>query len=577
MGGTSYYFNGATRVSPGTFSYVDDSALTPAGTTTGNLACIMGTSTGGEPNTLLTFTDPDKVVATLGTGLLAQAVMRAFNPSDDTGGPASVACIRVNPAVQSTLTLKDASGNAVITLTSADWGAWTAKLKVSVGAGSTAGLKLSTAYGTTVYTQDNLNVSPFSVQYTGGAASATMTITNETVTLFAPAGTQVASIDLNTFSTIEELVDSINVVADFAATVTSGYTDATALNGLDSVTAVDIATQEYSALANLQAVVDYFNGSSQPYVTAARVSGAGSPPAAISYQYLTGGSDGVTTTSSWDASFSALQLADVQWITPISSDPAIHAMADAHVQYMSTTGKKERRAICGTPLSTSDTAAIALAKAINSNRTSLIHLGHYSYDLTGATSDLVLWAPYITAAAMAGAFSAVDPGTPLTNKAFNFTGLERDLNDPGDTDPLLEGGVVPFENTSAGYKCTQSITTWLTSTAYDKVEQSVGFAADYCARTLRTAIDPVRGGKNGPLLMGDALQRAESALRAMAVPAPNGPGVLVGDADNPAYQNLTVALVDDYITVSVQAAIVLPCNYVGITIAAVPYSGSVSA
>jgi hypothetical protein len=506
-----------------------------------------------------------------------QAVMRAFSPSNQTGGPSTVTAMRVNPAVQSSLVLNDSAGNAAINLLSQDYGAATTKIKVAISAGSTAGLKAAVSVGTTVYSQDNINQSPFSVQYTGAAMSASMTISNTLVSLFAPSGTLAASIDLTQFSTIEELVDSINVVSGFVAVETAGFANSPSLNGLDNVTSVDVKTAEYDVLANLQGVINWFNGTAQPYVTATRPDTAKLPPTPIGYTFLTGGSDGVTTSSSWDDTFSALQQADVQWITPISVDPTVWAMADAHVQYMSTTGRKERRAICGTALNTSDADAIAYAKALNSNRTSLVHLGHYATDLTGAQDGSILWSPYVTAAAVAGAFSAVSPGTPLTNKSFNFTALERNLQDPADTDPLLQGGVMPFEDTPNGIKCTQSITTWLTDDKYDKTEQSVGFACDYVSRSVRDALDPIRGNKNGPLQLGSAVSITESTLRTLAVAEPNGPGVLVGDTASPAYQNITATLVEDYIAVQFQCSPVLPDNYIGITIFAQPYSGTASA
>jgi hypothetical protein len=298
---------------------------------------------------------------------------------------------------------------------------------------------------------------------------------------------------------------------------------------------------------------------------------------AIPYTFLSGGSDGVTTTSSWDDTLAALKKVDVQWITPVSSNPTIHAMVDAHVQYMSTTGRKERRAICGTPLSTSDAAALVLAKQINSDRTSLVHLGHYAYDLTGTLSGLQLYPPYMSAAAICGAFAAVAPGEPLTNKAMKFAGLERDLLVPADTDPLITGGVLCLENTDEGYKVVQSITTWLADDKYDKVEQSVGFACDYVARTVRTNLDVLRGGKNNPLRLGRAVQITESTLKALAQPEPIGPGVIVGDASSPAYTGISATLVGDAINVKFQCSPVLPDNYIGISIYVQPYSGTASA
>jgi hypothetical protein len=574
----SYYFNGVVYETPTTVSAINDDAMVPAGVSTQNVPCLVGLSAGGQPNVALTFTDPKVAKSTLVSGELLQAVLRAFSPSDETGGPAKVVAMRVNPALQASLVLNDAQSDPVINLVSNDYGLLTNKIKVSIDAGSTQGLKVSVAQGSaTAYTKDNLYASPFSLQYTGQAASATIGITNSTVILSAPSGSPVATIDLNTFATIQELVDSINMVPGFAAIETSGFEEAPSLNGLDAVTAQDVKTSEYNVLANLQAVIDWFNGSAQPLVSATRVANAGTPPAPIAYTFLTGGLDGVTTTSSWSDTFDALQTVDVQWITPVTSNPTVHAMVDAHVQYMSTTGRKERRAVCGTPLSTSDDVALTLAKQINSDRTSLVHLGHYAYDLTGALSGLQLYPPYQSAAAITGAFAAVAPGEPLTNKTLKFAGLERDLLVPANTDPLILGGVLCLENTDEGYKVVKSISTWLADKKYDKVEQSVGFACDFIARTVRTNLDVLRGGKNSPLRLGRAVQITETTLRALAVAEPNGPGVIVGDADSPAYTGITATMVGDAIAVSFQCSPVLPTNYVGITIYVVPFSGTASA
>lgn len=573
----SYYFNGTLYETPTTVSAINDDAMVSTGLTVGNVPCLIGTSTGGQPNTALTFGSADQAKATLRSGELLSAVLRCFDPSDETGGPSSVVVVRVNPAVQAALVLADSGSKPVINVTSRDYGAYTNGIKVAISAGSTQGLKANVALGSSTYTVDNLYAAPFDIQYTGNAATATMTVTGDTVSLFAPIGTPAATIDLNQFSTYAALVDYINTVSGFTAVLSNGFDDKPTLNGLDFVSAVDVKSALYYATANLQAVVDWMNGSAQTLVSATRVAGAGTVPAALPYTFLAGGSDGLTTTSSFDDALTTLQKSDVQWITPVSSNPTIHAMVDAHVQFMSTTGRKERRAICGTPLGTSDAAALVLAKQLNSSRTSLVHLGHYAYDLTGAQSGLVLWAPYHSAAALIGSFAAVSIGEPLTNKAMKFAGLERDLLVPTDTDVLLKGGVLPLENAATGYKVVQSITTWLVDSKYDKREQSVGFACDYIARTVRDALDVLRGQKNNQITLARAYSITESALRKLAVVEPQGPGALAGDAKNPPYQGITVSASEDSIAVQFQCSPVLPANYIGITIYAVPFSGTASA
>jgi hypothetical protein len=571
-----YFFNGRLWISPSTMSAVNDDAMVPQTLSVGNVCAFIGLSTGGQPNTPLVFGNPAQAQATLKSGELLQAVLKAFNPSSETGGAASVIAIRVNPAVQAALTLLDANGNPCINLVSADYGQYTDQLSVAISAGSVNGVHVTTQYANSVYSQDNLYAAAFSVQYTGSQATATISISDTTVTLAAPAGTAVATINLATFPTVQQLVDYINAQPGFTAAVTGGYGNWPTANGLDAVTAQSIKAA-YTPTAILQAVINWLNSPAQSLVVATRAPTGSLPPAPIPQTYLSGGSDGVTTTSNWSNAFTTLQAASCNWITPISSNPAIVAMCDAHVQYMSTVGRKERRAICGTALGTTDAQAISAALAINSDRTSLVHIGNYDYDLTGQLSGLQLYSPYITAAIIAGAFSGVSPGTPMTNKSIAISGVERPLLNPTETDPLIEGGVLCVESTSNGYKVVQSISTWLNDNRYDKVEQSVGWALDFVAQNVRNALDVLRGAKASPITLGRAVSITESQLRLLAVPEPQGPGVLVGDADSPAYSNITASVVGNVLAVSFQCSPVLGVDFIPVTIFAVPFAGSATA
>lgn len=570
------FFNGRVIVSPGTFSAVDDSALLNQNLSTGNVVCCIGSSTGGIPNTGLVFGNPSDALATLQSGELLTAVQNAFDPSNETDGPSQVVAIRVNPAVQAALVLKDAGTNNVIDLVSTDYGQYTNQIQVTIANGSTTGLKVTTQLGNAFYTVDNLTRTPFSIQYTGGQATASMTISDTQITIFAPNGTPIGGtpVAFASYPTIAQLVDFLNTIPNITALVLNGNDDLATAAALDHVTAVDIKTAVYTVQANLQAVIDWFNSSADPLVTATRVANAGAPPAVLATTFLAGGSDGSITNTQWSNAFTTLQTLDVQWVNPVSSDPSIAAMADAHVQFMSTVGKKERRAICGTALGTTDVNAIAAAKAINSDRTSLVHIGYYNYNSAGV---LTLYPPYLTASLIAGAFAGVGPGTPLTNKALAVRGLERYLRDPIDTDPLILGGVLCVEQADKGFIVTKSISTWLINTSFYRVEQSCGAAGDFTARSLRTALDVLRGSKSDPNLLARAMSIAQSTCKLLAIPEPNGPGVLVGDATNPPFQNITASIAGDVLSVSVQASIVIPNNYILITIAAVPFSGSVSA
>jgi hypothetical protein len=573
-----YFFNGHLYITPTTVSAVNDDAMLNQNLSVGNVLAVIGQSTGGTPNTPLVFGDPATALATLRTGELAQAVTKAFNPSNEVGGPTTVVAIRVNPAVQAGLTLLDSSANPAITLLASDYGQYTNQINVDVAAGSTNGVYITTALGSDVYAQDNIYAAPMTVVYTGAQATATVTVTDTTMTLSAPAGTPIAAISLASFPTVQQLVDNINTFPGFAAAVLGVSGSMPSLNGLDGVTAQSIKTTAFTVTAVLQAAINYLNSpQSGGLVVAARPSNALLPPAPLATTYLTGGTDGTVTNTQWSNAFTTLQTQDVNWIAPLSATGSIIAMADAHVQYMSTVGRKERRAICGMALGTTDAQALTEALSLNSNRTSIVHIGYYDYDWTNQVTGLQLYSPYMAAAVAAAAFSGVSPGTPLTNKALTFSGVERRLTNPTETDPLIQGGVFCIESTSKGYYVVQSISTWLVDSKYDKVEQSVGWALDFVCQNVRNALDPLRGQKMTPQLLRRAVDITESQLRALAVQEPQGPGVITGDAASPAYTGITASAAGDVLSVQFQCSPVLPANYVAVTVYAVPYSGTATA
>ena len=567
------FFNGRLWVSPATMSTVDDSAMYNPNLSVGNVVAIIGRSEGGEPNKALYFGSAAEARDVLKKGDLLTAIEKAFDPSSETVGPATVIAVRVNPATQSALALKSAAAADVINLTSTDYGLVANQIKIKVEAATNKGLKLTTQNGLDYYSEDDVYRDALSVQYVGAEATATISITGTSVVLAAPAGTTVATIDLNSFPTIQQLVDRINVVAGFSASVLDGNGEQEALNGLDYVTAQSVKTL-FTVTANLQAAVDWFNSAGEGFVNATRVAGVGAVPAPVNWTYLSGGSDGVVTNSEWQAAYTTLQSEDVQWVVPLSSSSAIHAMNDTHCAYMSNIARLERRGIVGTASSTTDELAIEAAKALNSDRSSLVHLGFYDYDANGA---LKLFEPYFLAALLAGAFSGVNPGTALTNKSIKVRGLERKLRNPTDTDRLIKGGVLCVEDKPNGFRVVKSITTWLNNNNYNRVEISTGVAVDFVARNVRNALDPLRGAKGNPQTLSLAVARAESALRELARPEPQGPGVIVGDQNTPAYRNITASLDGDVLRVDFECSPVIPVNFIAVTIYAVPYRGTVRA
>lgn len=567
------FFNGQRLVTPVTASAVNDDAMQSQNLTVGNALAIVGKSTGGKPKTALSFGSPEQARRVLRSGELLDAVMKAFDPSDDTGAPSTVYAVRVNPAAQSNLALKDAADATVINLTSANYGLADNLIKVKIETGSISGKTVSVSYGTDYLHGDNLGRAAFTVHYTGTEASATMTVAADKLTLTA-GSTDPVEILFSSFGTVASVVDKINSLGGYTAQVMDRSDNMATMNGLDFVTAQDVKTATYTARADLQAIIDWFNSVAFEYVTASRPDAVGKLPANIPYTFLAGGTDGNTITTDWYDALVTLQSKDVQWVAATSGDPAVHALIDTHVDFASGTLRRERRAILGTEVGTTDTQALEAAKALNSKRTSLVHIGHYAYDLDG---KLALRAPYMTAAMIAAGFAGSNPGTPMTNKSLKVQGLERDLLNPTDTDELLLGGVMPVENTDTGYKVTQSITTWLGDEKYNNREQSCGAALDFTVRNVREALDVLRGQKQTPLLMSRGASITKTTLTQLAREEPQGPGVLAGDAASPAFRNISASIDGDVLRVQFECSPVIPNNYILVTVYAKPYSGSTTA
>lgn len=568
------FFNGRQYTTPVTVSAVEDSAMSPRNPATGNNLAILGISEGGKPNTPLTFGSPQEAARVLRGGEGLKAVRKAFAPSAATGGPRKITFIRVGQPTRSSLTLKDAAAASSIVLTSDIYGIPANTLKVKVEAGSLRGKKLTTQLGNEYCTADNIFREAFTVAYAGTEATATIDVTDTSVVLKAPVATTLATISLDEFPTVQQLCDRISAVAGFTATPKAGSELNGTLNKLDGVTAGDVKAGTVTVTAHLQACIDWFNGAGENFVSAARAAGATAAPAAVPFTYMTGAAAPAPTVEDWTTALEVLQGVDVQWVVPLSGSATVQAATDAHVVFMSDVGGKERRAVVGCIAGTDVSGAISAAASLASDRTALAWPGHYELD---DNEQLQLLPGYMTAVLVAAAFAGVNPGVALTNKTLRVQGLEFQARNPVDTDALIDGGVLAVEATQDGYKVVRSVSTWLANDNYNRVEMSCGAATDFIMRSVRERLDVLRGEQASPRSLSRAKAIAESALRALAVPAPAGPGVIVGDDANPAYSDVIATLDGDIINVAFQCQPVIPLNFVTLGVSIVPYAGTTAA
>ena len=120
----------------------------------------------------------------------------------------------------------------------------------------------------------------------------------------------------------------------------------------------------------------------------------------------------------------------------------------------------------------------------------------------------------------------------------------------------------------------KSISTWLLNSNFNRIEQSCGAALDFTTRYVREGLDVLRGSRSDPLLIAQALSIMKTRLSNCAVSFPVGPGTIVGDAKSPPFAAVSASISGDILICQFQCSPVIPNNYIGVVINAVPYSGT---
>ena len=143
---SSIFFGGRLISVPGSYTVVDASGLEQVGLGASGIIAVLGTGEGGRPAStieetkdLIRLTKPEQFLSTFRSGDLYEVGDMLFAPSNDPdvlGGAQEVVAMKINPATQSTAILTNAQGDA-IDLESADYGAFTEQVNVSIASGTT--------------------------------------------------------------------------------------------------------------------------------------------------------------------------------------------------------------------------------------------------------------------------------------------------------------------------------------------------------------------------------------------------------------------------------------------------------
>lgn len=538
---------------PGAYSRID-SVKGIGGLVSANNLVIMGQSTGGKPATLLQFNGIAEAANALRGGPLMEAVRLAFNPGNDLV-PQRIYAVRVNDATQSTYTMQDGSANDMIKVDSRDYGLSRNQVTLTLETGTNFGKKITVKYKTDQEVFDDVRRQSFTVQYTDGAATMTITNNSGTQELTTSVG---LSVDLNNFPTVGDLVAYINNQADYTASVVAGQEGASSLE-LDSVSSQDINSSAYTAESTMQAIIDVLNNESG-YVEASAVNAANDRaiPENFTETYMTGGSEGDYTSTEWSDALTMLEGEDIQFVSTPDDDAAVHAAIATHCATMSSvTGRKERQFIVGGAWGDSVDTAISNSQTLNSKSGMFVFNGFTQRDANGVVQN---YSAGYAACLLAGMAAAQALNETQTFKTLNVISLEDKLTN-SELEQLIKNGVCPLNyNSQRLPHVVRAVNTYQTDdikwNEFSSVKEMY-----FISRDLRAYLEDRFVGRPGTKFYGGVMKGAVETKLAQYTDL----GLFTQDANGTAWWNVQLSIAGDTVTVDYDAYITLPINFIFIT------------
>ncbi|MCL6444827.1 MAG: hypothetical protein K6T83_15460 [Alicyclobacillus sp.] len=246
----SVTLNNVTYNGPNVYTVVNSNGLTGGQTNSQPIVYLAGTSVGGKPGQVIRIFSENQARQTLKGGDLLNAYLFARKH-----GAGEVDVYRVNPATQSSLLLRDASGNPSILVTSNDYGQYTNSFSLSLTSGSNGySITFVDAYdGVTLNTSYPVG-NALTIQYTGNGTSASVTVVQSL--------SQVGTVTLTANTTGGTIPSNTSVLVQIVPRNASGYGLPNTGNSVttDTTGNTNSVTASWSAVPGATSYDVYVNG-----------------------------------------------------------------------------------------------------------------------------------------------------------------------------------------------------------------------------------------------------------------------------------------------------------------------------
>lgn len=442
MGVSSAIFESASKRTehyvPGVYTR-SHNITSPSGVSAGNL-CVMGSSNGGKPFTLMEFSSLTEAKDKLVSGELLNAIGYAFNGSNEYI-PQKVFAMRVNEGTQSSITLNNGS-TPLLKLKSWDYGSHTNQLKVWIKTGSVEkSTRFVFTYKNTTIESDDIVKKSLLIEYSGDG-TASVAVNEKSIVLSDTDGDPI-TMNFVDYDTIGSIVAKINDSDNFVASIPNGEDDALSCE-LDTVTNTNIVGEGITLYSNYAAFLhelkkcDFIDAESiEELSPSTRVV----PSETGGYLYFAGGENGGQGSGSeWTKALNVLATEDIQIIaTPTTEDSVLRMIANHCKEMSSTVNRKERTCILGGEVGESDSVAIEKAVGFNSKYVSYVtDCGTAVNAVTGKVETI---SGAMLGVMLAGMEAAMAVNEPLTNKSVNILSFNKVRSIPN-MESLIKKGVL---------------------------------------------------------------------------------------------------------------------------------------
>jgi len=488
---TSY---GYDRQRPRTEIFLDASSLGAANSRSEKPLVLIGSANGGEPNVPHVISNFAQARDLFRGGELLDAIEMAWNPSPNISGAGKIVAIRSDQATQAKLT------QGALTFTSKLYGVDANSIQVEMTNNALTSSKRVSVYFTKeryekVY--DNIG-NIFTVRYTGTSAVATVEVQVDSTSKLATklvlkagadagSATAVRTYELGegVYEDVHVLVNDINNLPDFEAKmIVLGGNKNIQTQYLDVLASTDIKAKD----ATVKAVgADLETQMANDTYVEVSVDRTQAVPATIALTSLSG-AETEPAPASWASLFEAISGLDAYYITPLTSDAAIHGELSQFLRDESNAGM-HLRGIVGGGLGESEDELRSRQMNLRNSRVGVVG---DSGTRRMADGRVYNFPAYMYAALVAGIASGLEVGEPLTYKKVNIEALDRKFT--GDQlDQLNNSGVIMTEfvrtRTSSHFRIVSDPTTYNVTTEPVQNRISLGEVSDFLTTELREVLD----------------------------------------------------------------------------------------